>query len=160
MEKNDVKNKVVDLLRSRRNISLEAILEEFEKEDRGKVTETLESDLKKILVFDEKTGYRFRHRFGPRPKPVHPGKPRFSEMKVIAPAAYPDIYTNPDTSNLVPLDQDAIGDCVGCSGANFSKLMRFRILKIPTPPTQITAVQRNVVDANGVTIDILPDDTV
>lgn len=147
---------MVNLLVKRKHIRSGDILNEFEVEDHEKVLDLLNGDLKNVLKFDDKKGYHLRHRFGPKPKPVQSSRPRFSQVTPKA-VTYPDEYTNPDISNLVPLDQDAVGDCVGCSGANFSKLLRFRLLKIPTPAF---TVRRNTVNADGITVDVLPDDTV
>ena len=163
MKKHEIKKSISDLLNLRKVISHEDLLAQFDKKDHDKVVRVLEDPTNAIVHDDVKGGYRFRHKFGSRPKEVHPSHPRFStipEHPIRDAAAYPDSYINPDLGNLAPLDQDQIGDCVGCSGASGSKLMRYRITKIPTPPEQLREIQRGIKNADGVMVDVLPDDTV
>ena len=162
MENHEIKKSIIDLIHLNKSMHRSEIIREFDAEDADKVFEIMNKDLVNVLVFESSTGYRFRHKFGPRPKAIHPGLPRFSmyPQHVMDAAAYPDTYTTPEVSNLAQLDQDQVGDCVGCSGASGSKLSRLRILKVPTPLAQLQAIQRNVVNSDGITVDILPDDTV
>jgi hypothetical protein len=164
MEEKNVKKLIIALLKEKKHVTLEEFLDIFDSDDHDEVMRVLEGDLKDFLIFDEnRGGYRFRFVFGKRPQEVSPNRVRFSQVTVHPPVeaeVYEDVYTVPEIANLAHLNQDEVGDCVGCSGASLSKLMRVRILKAPTPKEQLENVKYGVTNEDGVLVDVLPDDTV
>ena len=169
MKDEDIRKNVVKILKKRKGhadieeivnkiMTVNVISDDERRRIKNQVAVVL-TELDPFLVSppEDPTKFRFRHKFGPKPVPVAPEKRRFA--KVHPPTAVSLEYTA-DVSNLAQLDQDEVGDCVGCSGATLSKQVRFKILQIPTPSAQLAAIQRSVKTSDGVVVDILPDDTV
>jgi hypothetical protein len=161
MEKSEIKRRVIEILLKKKYAKIINIVSEFPVADRDNVIRAVMGDLRSVIAYDPEQGYRVKHRFGPKPQD-RPEKPRFSEIpahmaKVVG---YPDDYTNPNVKNLAHLDQAEEGDCVGCSGASLSKLLRMGILKTPISPEESAIKATDVTLDGGVVVDVLPDDTV
>ena len=164
MKKGDIKREIVGILLKEKFLHLDEIASHFDKNDYKDVIRVLNDDMKDVVVFNSIKGYRIKHRFGPKPRPVRPDKVRFSQLPSVSflpkIESFPDEYLTPEVASLAHLDQAEEGDCVGCSGASISKLLRLRVLKVSTSPEQLAAIKRDVNLPDGVVIDVLPDDTV
>ncbi len=164
----DLEKKIFAILRANGHFKVDEILEHFSPDQmpsREEVENVLKQHVGTFVLFDpEKEGYRIRHVFGPRPQVVPPSQAwRFGLLAghpTIQALTIPDEYTNLDVANMVQLDQGDRGICVGCSGANITKLVRIKILKTATPPDEIKGVVRGITTKDGVVVDSLPKDTV
>ena len=86
METHEIKKILVELLRSRKSVTADEIMAMFPEEDREQVVEFISNEFRQFLVFDSEKGFRFRHRFGPKPKPVSPERKRFSQVTAARPS--------------------------------------------------------------------------
>jgi hypothetical protein len=161
MKKTEIKKRIIEILLKKRFATIDEIKKEFPEEDRDEVARAVAGDLRSVVDYKSEKGYRVKHRFGPKPRD-RPEKLRFSQIssRMAKVVSYPDDYLSSGVKNLAHLDQSEEGDCVGCSGASLSKLLRMGIMKIPTSPEESEIKKMDVTLEDGVVVDILPDDTV